>query len=206
MPVRRLSVEDPLSISRGGWRESVRRGSECALLGVLWFGCSIPLVTAGAAWSAVAEICRAWSLDEEPPLLPTFLRAVRRELLPGLAMSVVLLLVTVLPYVEGKVALGGHLPAAWAESIGLGLLAAACLGVLLLAFPAHAADRCGWLAAVRDAARLAARRPWVPLTALIAVVVGILLVEVFPPLIVLMAGPVGYAVSAAYARGQAVTA
>lgn len=194
------------SVAREGWRESVRRASECALLGVLCFVCSIPLVTVGAAWAAVADICHSWSRDEEPPLVPTFLRAVRREFVPGLALSALLLVVVALPYLEIRIVAAAHLPGAWVESIGLGVVAAGCLGVLLLAFPTHAEERSSWAAAVRTAAQLAVRGPWVALVALTAVGVGAVLVDVFPPLVVLIGGPIGYAVSAVHAWGRAVIA
>src|SRR5579875_766288 len=103
--------------------ESLRRAAECALLGVVWFACSLPVVTAGAAWAAVAEVCDAWLRGEEPPLVRSFARAVRRELAPGFALGLLAMLLVALPYLEVKVALAERLPGGSADSGALCLLA-----------------------------------------------------------------------------------
>jgi hypothetical protein len=185
------------------WLESVRRASECALLGIAWFVCSLPVVTAGAAWAAVAHVCHAWSAGEEPPLARTFCRAVRRELAPGVVLGLLGCASVALPYLEARTALAARLPGALPESVALGLLGAAWLAVLLLAFGERASAGTGWRESLRRSARLCRERPLAPAGSVIALAIGIVLVLVFPPLIVLIAGPVGYAVSAIHARASA---
>jgi uncharacterized membrane protein YesL len=184
--------------------ESLRRAAECALLGVVWFACSLPVVTAGAAWAAVAEVCDAWLRGEEPPLVRSFARAVRRELAPGFALGLLAMLLVALPYLEVKVALAERLPGGSADSGALCLLAAAALTVFLLAFPVRAATRAPWPKAFRQSAGLCRNHPWAAVLAAAAVGAGVIMVLAFPPLIVLIAGPVGYALTVVHARAAAV--
>jgi uncharacterized membrane protein YesL len=176
------------------------------LLGIAWFICSLPVVTAGAAWAAVAHVCHAWSAGEEPPLARTFCRVLRRELAPGAVLGSLVCAVVALPYLEARVALAARLPGALAESAALGLLGAAGLAVLLLAFPERASSGAGWRDSLRGSARLCRERPWAPAGSVIALAIGIVLVVVFPPLIVLIGGPVGFAVSAIHTRASAQAA
>lgn len=190
-------------------RENLRRAAECALLGLLWTVCSLPLVTAGAAWSGVAEICRAWNRGEEPPLARTFATVLRRDFAGGLAMSVLGVAGAAL-LLEARIALAARLPGAQVEAVALGLAGVAALCVVALAFSRHAAGtdadaaaRTTWRESVRGAAVLCVCRPWViPVTA-VALGIPALLVVVLPPVIVFIAGPAGYAVSAVHDRAAA---
>jgi uncharacterized membrane protein YesL len=183
-------------------RENLRRAAECALLGVIWLVCSLPLVTAGAAWSAVAEICRAWTRGEEPPLARTFVSVIRRDFPGGLGMTM-LGLVAAAPLLEARITLAARLPGARPEAGALGLVGAVAICLFALAFPEHSAyPGLSWPGSLRAAAALAASRPWiVPLTA-VALGLPAFLVIVYPALIVFIAGPAGYAVSAVHARGH----
>lgn len=182
--------------------DSLRRAAECALLGAVWFAFSLPLVTAGAAWSAVADVCAAWARGEEPSLLRTFAARVRRDLAGGLVLQLAAAALVVVPYLEIRIALAGHLPGARVESAALGLVGCWLLVVVLLAFPARATGL-AWPAAVRDAARVVRTRPWVVPTAAAALMAAALLVYAVPPLAAVMAGPLGYALSATYLRATA---
>jgi len=181
-------------------RETVRRAAECALLGVLWALCSLPLVTAGAAWSAVARICHAWNRGEEPPLVRTFVSVIRRDFGGGLGMTALGLLAAA-PLLEARISLTARLPGARAEAVALGLVGVTALCVVALTFPRHAADPAvTWRDSLRATAALAAARPWViPLTA-VALGLPAFLVIVYPALIVFIGGPAGYAVCAVYGR------
>ncbi len=183
--------------------ESLRRAAECALLGIVWFACSLPVITAGAGWAAVAEVCDAWLRGEEPPLLRSFARTVRRELAHGLVLDLVALLLAALPYLEVRIALAERLPGGPVDSGALCLLAAAALTVFLLAFPVRAATRAPWPEAFRQSAGLCRNCPWAAVLAAAAVGTGVILVLAFPPLIVLIAGPVGYALTVVHARAAA---
>ena len=180
-------------------RETGRRAAECALLGVIWTVCSLPVITAGAAWSAMAEICHAWHRGEEPPLVRTFASVIRRDFLGGLRMTV-LGLAAVAPLLEARVSLAARLPAARAEAGALALVGVVAISVVALAFPQRAAVHTGWAQSLRGAAALAAARPWV--VPLVAVALGLpaFLVIVYPAVIVFIGGPAGYAVSAVHAR------
>jgi hypothetical protein len=239
-------------------RERMRRASECALLGVLWLVFSLPVVTSGAAWLAVARVCTAWADDVEPPLLRTFVDTIRRRWLTGLALQAVAIGVAAVPYLDLRFALAAHLPGARLEAAALAVLAVFGLGSALLAVPAAGAGAgpsstagagagpsstagagagpsgtagagagpsgtagagagpsgtagagagpggtAGELGAVRAlrAAVLATRAaPWAAPAAVGALAGGAAIVYLLPVLAVVMAGPVGFAVSAIWVR------
>jgi len=185
----------------GAW-ETARRAADCAAVGVLFFVFSIPLFTAGAAWAAGAEIFAAWIRDEEPPLFRTFLRVVRRDLPSGfLALLAGVLIVAVADF-DVRVALASRMPGFVAESAALCLIAAACLATLLIAFAHRAATSQTWMASVRAAVRLGRSRPWAPGIVMLALTVAASLVAVVPAFVVLIAGPVGFAVAVVHARAS----
>lgn len=178
----------------------MRRASECALLGALWFIFSIPIVTAGAAWCAVAEICRDWAHGHEPPLLPTFAKAVRRNLGRGLLLEAVLAVLVGLAYFESRVTVLAGLPAAGAERIALTALSACAVALALLSVEAQADCRRSWLSLVPQLANVVLQRPWVVPASIGSLGAAAALVYLMPPLAVFMAGPAGYAMSAIYQR------
>jgi uncharacterized membrane protein YesL len=182
-------------------RESGRRAAECALLGVIWTVCSVPVITAGAAWSAVAEICHAWNRGEEPPLARTFASVIRRDFLGGLGMMV-LGLAAAAPLLEARASLAARLPMARAESGALALVGAAAIAVLALAFPHRAAVGGGWRESLRGAVALAAAKPWMVPLVTVALGLPAFLVTVYPAVVVFIGGPAGYAVSAVHARAM----
>jgi len=180
-------------------RESLRRASECMLLGVLWLVFSLPVVTSGAAWLAVARVCTAWTRDEEPPLLRTFLHTVRHRLLTGLALQAVAAGAAVLPYLELRIALAAQVPGARLEAALLGVLAAFALSVALLSVPAAAAHGLAAPAALGEALALVRRVPLAAAAALAAPATAAAVVYLMPVLAVVMAGPAGSAVCAVWA-------
>jgi uncharacterized membrane protein YesL len=184
-------------------RESVRRAAECALLGVVWTGFSLPVVTAGGAWAAVAEVCAAWHRGEEPPLLKTFAAVVRRDLVGGLAMLAAAVSAGALPAIEIRVALAAGLPGARLEAVALAGVGAVAVSVLLLAFPQRVATGASWLSALRGAMALVAARPWAIAATASGVAIAGFLVLIYPPFALLMAGPAGYAVSAVHTWARA---
>jgi hypothetical protein len=183
-------------------RESLRRASECALLGVLWLVFSLPVVTAGAAWLAVARVCTAWAHDVEPPLVRTFLWAIRHRLATGLALQAIAAAAAVLPYLELRVALAADIPGARLEAALLAALAAGALSVTLLSVPAAAAEGLTARAALAEALTLVRAAPWAAAAALAALAAGAAVVYLLPVLAVVMAGPVGFAVSAVWVRAR----
>jgi uncharacterized membrane protein YesL len=194
----------PVTGGRGAAaRASLRRAAECALLGVVWTVFSLPVVTAGGAWSAVAEVCAAWHRDEEPPLLKTFAAVVRRDLAGGLAMLAAAVGAGVLPAIEIRVALAAGLPGARLEAVALAIVGAVAVSVLLLAFPQHVATGTPWLSSLRGAVALATARPWVIAATAVGVAIPGFLVVIYPPFALLIAGPAGYAVSAVHTRARA---
>jgi uncharacterized membrane protein YesL len=179
-------------------RENLRRASECMLLGVLWLAFSLPLVTSGAAWLAVARVCTAWSRDVEPPLLRTFFQTVRDRLPTGLALQAVAAGAAFLPYLELRIALAAEVPGARLEAALLAVLAAGALSVALLSVPAAAADGLTATAALRESLALVRRVPLAAVAALAALAAGSAVVYLLPVLALVMAGPVGFAVTAAW--------
>ena len=186
-----------------GGRETVRRAADCAAVGVLFFVFAIPIITAGAAWAAGAEIFAAWVRDEEPPLFRTFLRVVRRDLLSGFLALLAGMLIVAIAYFDVRVALASRMPGFAVEAAALCLIAAACLAALLIAFAHRAATSQKWIASVRAAVRLCRSRPWAPAVVLLALAVAASLVAAVPAFAALIAGPIGFAVTVVHARASA---
>jgi uncharacterized membrane protein YesL len=181
-------------------REGLRRASECALLGVLWLAFSVPVITAGAAWLAVARVCTAWAGEVEPPLLRTFVETIRRRFLTGLALQAIAVGVAAVPYLEFRVTLAARLPGARLEAAALAVLAAVALGAVLLSVPAAAAGGLRALPALKAGVLVVRAAPWAAPAAVGALAAGAAIVYLLPVLAVVMAGPVGFAVSAIWVR------
>jgi len=183
--------------------DNLRRTAECAAVGLLWTAFSIPVVTAGAAWIAAATIFDAWTRGEEPPLLSTFVTAVRRRLLIGLVAQLVVAVVAVVAYLDIRFASAAHVPGANLEVAAVGLFAAGAIGVVQLALAHHARTGQPSRDAVRQAWIIARSAPWVVPLVVVATAVCAGLVALVPALILFIAGPLAYAVSVAYARAVA---
>jgi hypothetical protein len=160
---------------------------------------SLPVVTAGAAWLAVARVCTAWSREEEPPLLRTFASTVRHRFWSGLGLVSAAAAIAALPLLEGRIAIAADLPGARVEVVVLTILAVGGLGVVLLSVPA-AAGGLRAVAALRSAVLVVRRAPWAAPAAVAAVAAGALIVYLLPVLAVVMAGPVGFAITAVWVR------
>ncbi|WP_030898045.1 hypothetical protein [Streptomyces sp. NRRL F-5126] len=203
-----------LSPERG---EQVRTAAETMAVGVLFAVFSLPLVTAGAAWCAGAEIFASWHAKREPALLRTFTRAVGRNLAAGFVAECAVLVPLAAAWFEVHVVVRSRMPGYQVEAVALALLGAAAAGFVLLTAACRAedavADRrashggtpggapASWGAAVRRAADLTRTAP----SALVLVVTGcafcVVLVALIPAFAAFMAGPLAFAVSAVVARG-----
>jgi uncharacterized membrane protein YesL len=182
--------------------ENGRRAAECAAVGLLWIAFSLPVVTAGAAWLAAATVFDAWTRDEEPRLLATFVTALRVHLRTGLLAQAALAAIAAVGYFDIRVARAAHVFGAWLEMSAVALLAAAAVGLILIAL-AEVAHTGG---AVRDGLRgalaLAGTAPWAVPLVVFAAAVCVTLVAIIPALVLIVAGPLAYAVSVVHARAR----
>jgi len=160
-----------------GWRDTVRSATDLALLGFLVTGAALPVVTAGAAIATGSAAIRHHLDHDAWPPARTSLRTFRRTLLPGLAVSAVVLLVAALMAADvlalraGAVPGGPVLTVAVLVAAGLG---AGFTGLLAVAAP----DRAPLVAAWRLArpALLGSATAVVALTAVLATLVHPVLV------------------------------
>ncbi|GHJ41557.1 DUF624 domain-containing protein [Streptomyces sp. TS71-3] len=187
--------------------EQVRMAAEAMAVGVLFALFSLPLVTAGAAWCAAAEVTAGWHQGREPALLRTFARTVRRDLLAGLVLEATVLALAAATWFEVRLVLASRLPGYPVEAAALALLGACAVAFVLLTVACRAAQgpvpgAGAWGAAVRTAVRQARLAP----TTLVLVVAGCAcvaaLVAVIPAFAGFMAGPLAYAVSVVTARNR----
>lgn len=183
--------------------DNLRRTAECMAVGLLWTAFSIPIVTSGAAWIAAATIFDAWAHGEEPPLFATFVAAVRRQLVPGLFAQIAVVAIAAVGYFDVRFAGAARVPGARIEMIAVALVAATSIAVIQLAVArgAHTGQRPR--DAVRDAWAIVRSAPWTVLVVIMGTAICVGLVMLVPAFIVFMAGPLGYAVSAVYARASA---
>jgi uncharacterized membrane protein YesL len=184
--------------------ENVRRVAECAAVGMLWTLFSIPLVTAGAAWIAAAKVFNAWLRnDEEPPLVATFVGAMRKQLRAGAAAEFAVLVASGIAYLDIRFAAAARVPGAAVEMVAVALVAAVAIGVVQLAVARRAHTDQRMRDCVRDVWTMARLKPWSLVLVVIATATCAGLVAIVPALVLLMAGPLGFAVSAVYTRASA---
>jgi uncharacterized membrane protein YesL len=183
-----------------GHLESGRRAAECAAVGLLWTAFSIPVVTAGAAWIAAATIFDAWSRDEEPPLVSTFVTTLRTQMRAGLVVQVAFAAVAVVAYFDIRIAGAAHVPGARIETVAVGLIAAGVIGIIQMAVAQRARTGTGVLESVRAALAIAGVAPWTLPLVIVATAVCAAVVALIPASMLIIAGPLAYAVSVVYAR------
>lgn len=171
-------------------------------VGVLFLLFSLPVVTAGAAWCAAAEVTAGWHQKREPALVRTFARVVRRDLRAGFVAQCAVVAVVAATWFEVRVVLASRLPGYPVEAAALALLGAGAVAFVLLTVACRAAEPTPWATAVRTAAAHARLMP----TTLLLVVTGCVfvaaLVAVIPAFAAFMAGPLAYAVSTVVARNR----
>ncbi|SHM10008.1 DUF624 domain-containing protein [Actinacidiphila paucisporea] len=188
-----------LSPERG---EQVRTAAETMAVGALFLLFALPVVTAGAAWCAAAEVVAGWHRKRELPLLRTFAAVVRRDLSAGLAVEGVLLAVAAATWFEVHVVLGARMPGYALEAAALVLLGGLLAGFVLLAVACRAGAGLTWRDAVRDAAEHArATLSTLPLV-VTAMAFTAALIAIVPAFAGFMAGPLAFAVSAVVARNR----
>jgi uncharacterized membrane protein YesL len=182
--------------------ENGRRAAECAAVGLLWTAFSLPVVTAGAAWLAAATVFDGWTRDEEPRLVATFVAALRTQLRTGLLAQVALAVTGTVGYFDIRFAGAARVPGAWLEMLAVGLLAAVAAGLILLALADRAHTGGGVAGSLRGALALAGAAPWALPVVVLAAAVCATLVAIIPALVLIVAGPLAYAVSVVHARAR----
>ncbi|GAA5190716.1 hypothetical protein GCM10023322_46530 [Rugosimonospora acidiphila] len=182
--------------------ENGRRAAECAAVGLLWTAFSLPVFTAGAAWLAAATVFDRWADDEEPPLVATFVAALRTQLRAGLGAQCAVGLIAAIGYFDVRVAGAAHVFGARLEMFAVALLAAFAIGLVLLASAqrAHAGGTVG--DSLRGAVALVGAAPWAVPLVVLAAAVCVILVAIVPALALVLAGPLAYAVSAVHVRAR----
>lgn len=107
------------------------------ILSALWLLCSVPIVTAGAASTALYDCAAHCTLGGEPGMLSRFFRTFRRELLPGtgsLALWGGILgggFLLLRKFTGSAAGTDGNVMAAYAMAFGLALL----FGIVTWVFP-----------------------------------------------------------------------
>ncbi len=181
-------------------RELVRRAADCAAVGLLWTLFSLPVVTAGAAWLAASQIFTGWARDDEPPLVRTFVTAVRGEVRVGLALAGSVFGAIAVAYLDARFAVAAHVPAARLETLAVIALAAVAVALLLLAAAHRARYATEWRVSLRAAGDLARAQPWSVPVVVLALITAAALVLVVPAFILFIAGPAAFAVSVTFTR------
>jgi hypothetical protein len=195
--------------------EQVRTAAETMAVGVLFAAFSLPLVTAGAAWCAAAEVFAGWHAGREPRLLRTFARTVRRDLAAGLALECAVLVPLAAAWFEAHLVVRSRLPGFPVEATALVALGAAAAAFVLLTAGCRAAalaraqplgrsataPAASWSAAARSAGDLMRTAPSSLVLVVTAGAFCAVLVALIPAFAGFMAGPLAFAVSAVVARG-----
>lgn len=193
-------VDDTRAIASTALPERIRMAAETMALGLLWLAFSLPLITAGGAWCAAAEITAAWQRGAEPPLVRTFVRVTRRDWLVGLRLSGIVMALALVVGLDAGIAGGADLPGYRFEVAALAVLGAVVLATILLTVAYRAATGCGWRTAVltiRTPGVLGWRAPALLVAAMASAAVLVLIVPAFAGFI---GGPIVFAASVAVTR------
>jgi uncharacterized membrane protein YesL len=119
------AVSETPARSRPDWREGLSVASDLALIGIAVFAASVPVLTAGASVRAGSVAVRHVVEGDGVPSTVDLWRVFRRALLPGVAATVVVLLVAGLLAVDVAVLSSGRVPGGTLVLIVTAVLAAA---------------------------------------------------------------------------------
>jgi uncharacterized membrane protein YesL len=180
---------------------TITRLSDCLLLGVCCAVAAAGVVTAGPGLAAAATVVRGWEADEQPPLVATFVAAVRRHTVGLLAPQLVLLGMLTVGWLD-LAAAGGGLPGGAAVRVFVGAALAAAVASYLAMFPTWAAHGGSWWSAWARSATLCLRRPWLPVALAVVLGIAVLLVAVAPPMVAVIGGPVALAIGVLVSRAD----
>lgn len=168
------------------------------MLNLLWGICCIPLFTIGPATAALYTVTLKIARDEDPPLIPTFLRAFRENFKQGLVVGFLMLALGILLGVDGYVlyhlykAMTG--PIAVICTIGLALIIVAAIAyviVLIYVFPLIASVRNTNLAMLKNSLLIGIRYLFATILVFaIHFAMFFAVVAIFTPLIILGEGVV----------------
>jgi uncharacterized membrane protein YesL len=191
----------PDRVSRAGALSTITRLGDCLLLGFCCAVAAVGIVTAGPGLAAAATVIRGWEADEQPPLVATFVAAVRRHTVGLLAPQLALLGMLTVGWLD-LVAVRGGLPGGAAVRVFVGLALAAAVASYLAMFPTWAAHGGTWWSAWARSAMLCARRPWLPVALTAVSGIAGLLVAVAPPTVLVIGGPLALAVGVLVSRAD----
>ncbi|MDT4986031.1 MAG: hypothetical protein QOI74_125 [Micromonosporaceae bacterium] len=180
---------------------TVTRLSDCLLLGVCCAVAAVGVVTAGPGLAAAATVVRGWAADEQPPLVATFVTAIRRHTVGLLGPQLALLGMLLVGWLD-LAAAGGGLPGGGAVRVFVGLTLAVAVASYLAMFGIWAAHGGSWWSAWARSATLCVRRPWLPVALTAVLAIGALLVSVAPPTVVVIGGPLALAVGVLVSRAD----
>src|ERR1700754_4602797 len=132
--------------------------SELCLLGIVAAVVSLPVVTVGAVVATLSSVVGPWIAHDALPAWRVMAGELRRRLLPGIVVSVVGVLASLLVLRQARWLAAGAVPGG-DMVLGALLVAVGCLlAVVLLAVPRIAGGR-SWRAALRDAWTALLRAP-----------------------------------------------
>lgn len=117
-------------------------------LNMLWIICSLPIFTIGAATAALYSVTLKIARDEDPPILTTFVKALRENFKQATVLWLILLGFGLLLGADGYILYhlyrSTHGPVAVISTLGLALIIAAAIAfviVLIYVFPLTASVR-----------------------------------------------------------------
>lgn len=168
---------------------------EFVALNILFLVCCVPIVTVGAATSALFEVTRRYSDEESGRPVRDFLPAFGRNFLAATGLSLILLSAAVALAFSGAFWLSSPEPLLTGLAV-LGFAAAAyAIAAFLHAMALVAAYRAPFRQTLKNALLLPAAEPLRTLVLLVIPVTVLCLVIVFPPTIFLVA-TIGFSVGA----------
>ena len=158
------SLDDEPAHARRGWRDTLSAAVDLALVGIVTFGVSLLIVTAGGAVATASAAVHHWSVTGDLPRMSELARRFRQAFLAGVPAGLIGLAIVGLLLLNGSMVARGVVPGGapfLVVTVVVGLLVAGFLGLVVVAVGRSGGT--GWLAAVRSAWTVSVARPWVAL-------------------------------------------
>jgi hypothetical protein len=184
-------------IPRPDWRESVALAADLALLGIVVAFACLPLVTAGGALVAASVAVDRAGTDRSFPAIRELLGVLRRNLLRGLAATLIALVAAAAVAVDLLAVGGGRVPGGSLLLIVTALVAGGGIAVIGTALVrlGQTGGR-GYRGALRYAVALLRRKPIAGVGVVVAVALPTMLATVIPATAILLPGFVLFGIHA----------
>jgi hypothetical protein len=182
-----------------GWKEQLRRIAELCLLGIVAVLVSLLVLTVGAVVATLSSAVGHWADHDDLPSLRAMGAEFTRRLLPGVPVSVAVVLAGLVVTQQVAWLRDGVVPGGTAALAAFGVAVACLSAVVLLAVPRLAGGGT-WRAALADGWTDLLRAPAAGVAALAVTVIAALLALLLPGVVLVLPALLVLALHAVHRR------